>query len=138
MVKAGWASGCLHRWLHFSPQRITIEGEGSLLNRPMDFFDEILPKLGVEIRSNMGKLPLQMKGPLVPSNIHTDGSLSSQFLTGLLMAYAASDAKNITIEVSNLKSRPYIDLTLSVMRVFGLKVPANRNIILFIFLPKTG
>jgi 3-phosphoshikimate 1-carboxyvinyltransferase len=106
-------------------QKITIEGEGSLLNRPMDFFDEILPKLGVEIRTNMGKLPLQIRGPLVPANIHIDGSLSSQFLTGLLMAYAASDAKNITIEVSNLKSRPYIDLTLSVMRVFGLKVPAN-------------
>src|SRR5580700_3697921 len=57
---------------------ITIEGEGSLLNRPMHFFDEILPKLGVEIRSNMGKLPLQIKGPLVPVNIQTDGSLSSQ------------------------------------------------------------
>jgi 3-phosphoshikimate 1-carboxyvinyltransferase len=116
---------------------ITIEGEGSLLNRPMDFFDEVLPKLGVEVRSNMGKLPIQIKGPLVPSNIQTDGSLSSQFLTGLLMAYAASDAKNITIEVSNLKSRPYIDLTLSVMRAFGLKVPVNRNYQSFYFSSET-
>ena len=41
----------------------------------------------------MGKLPLQLKGPLMPANIQTDGSLSSQFLTGLLMAYAASDAQ---------------------------------------------
>ncbi len=100
---------------------MTIEGEGSLLSRPMDFFDEIFPKLGVEVVSNMGKLPLRLKGPLVPANIQTDGSLSSQFLTGLLMAYAASDAKNVTIEVSNLKSRPYIDLTLSVMRAFRTK-----------------
>src|SRR5664279_4701473 len=106
---------------------MTIEGEGSLLSRPMDFFDEIFPKLGVDTRSNMGKLPLQLKGPLVPSNIQTDGSLSPQFLTGLLMAFAASDAKDVSIEVKNLKSRPYIDLTLSVMRAFGLKVPENHD-----------
>ncbi len=87
----------------------------------MDFFDEIFPKLGVEVQSNMGKLPLQLKGPLVPANIETDGSLSSQFLTGLLMAYAAADARDVTIEVSNLKSRPYIDLTLSVMRAFRIE-----------------
>ncbi len=112
---------------------MTIEGDGSLLGRPMDFFDEILPKLGVEVVSNMGKLPLRLKGPLVPSNIQTDGSLSSQFLTGLLMSYAAADAKNVTIEVSNLKSRPYIDLTLSVMEAFGLKLPVNKSYESFYF-----
>jgi 3-phosphoshikimate 1-carboxyvinyltransferase len=112
---------------------ITIEGEGSLLNRPMDFFDEIFPKLGVEVLSNMGRLPLQLKGPLVPVNIQTDGSLSSQFLTGLLMAYAASDAQDVRIEVSNLRSRPYIDLTLSVMRDFGLKLPENNDYRSFYF-----
>ena len=112
---------------------MTIEGDGSLLGRPMDFFDEILPKLGVEVVSNMGKLPLRLKGPLVPSNIQTDGSLSSQFLTGLLMSYAAADAKNVTIEVSNLKSRPYIDLTLSVMGAFGLKLPVNKSYESFYF-----
>ncbi|HTB25319.1 MAG TPA: 3-phosphoshikimate 1-carboxyvinyltransferase [Puia sp.] len=120
-----------------SPERITIEGEGSLLNRPMNFFDEVLPKLGVEVRSNMGKLPIQIKGPLIPSNIQIDGSLSSQFLTGLLMAYSASDAKNINIEVRNLKSRPYIDLTLSVMCAFGLKVPVNKNYNTFYFSSET-
>ena len=35
---------------------MTIIGEGSLLSRPMDFFDEVLPQLGVEIASNNGKL----------------------------------------------------------------------------------
>jgi 3-phosphoshikimate 1-carboxyvinyltransferase len=116
-----------------STRTMTIEGEGTLLSRPMDFFDEIFPKLGVDVRSNLGKLPLQLKGPLVPTNILTDGSLSSQFLTGLLMAYAASDAKDVTIEVINLRSRPYIDLTLSVMREFGLKVPENKNYHSFYF-----
>jgi 3-phosphoshikimate 1-carboxyvinyltransferase len=119
-----------------SDHPMIIEGGGSLLNRPMNFFDEIFPILGVEVRSNAGKLPLQLQGPLVPANVQTDGSLSSQFLTGLLMAYAASDAKNVTIEVSNLKSRPYIDLTLSVMRDFGLKLPQNNHYRFFYFSPE--
>jgi len=110
-----------------SEKEITINGEGSLLTRPMDFFDEILPKLGVSIQSSNGKLPLKIKGPLVPKNIEIDGSLSSQFLTGLLMAYAASDAKDVSIKVNNLKSKPYVDLTLDVMKQFGLKLPENRN-----------
>jgi 3-phosphoshikimate 1-carboxyvinyltransferase len=114
-------------------RRITINGEGSLLSRPMDFFDEILPQLGVEVLSNNGKLPIKIKGPLQPKNIVIDGSLSSQFLTGLLMAYAAADASNLSIKVNNLTSKPYIDLTLDVMKQFGLKVPENRNYEEFIF-----
>ena len=116
-----------------SESTVTIEGEGSLLNRPMDFFDNIFPSLGVDVRSNMGKLPLEVRGPLIPANVQTDGSLSSQFLTGLLLAYSAVNAKDVTIGVTNLKSRPYIDLTLSVMRAFGLKIPENRNYCQFYF-----
>ena len=67
-----------------------INGEGSLLTRPMDFFDEVMPQLDVKIKSNNGKLPIKLKGPLQPKNIEIDGSLSSQFLTGLLLAYAAA------------------------------------------------
>src|SRR5207342_2026790 len=110
-----------------SENEMLINGEGSLLTRPMDFFDEVLPELGVEIFSNKGKLPLKIKGPLQPKNIEIDGSLSSQFLTGLLLAYAALDAKDVTIKANNLKSKPYVDLTLSVMESFLLKVPENRN-----------
>jgi len=110
-----------------SDQEITINGTGSLTTRPMDFFDEILPQLGVSVKSNNGKLPLKIKGPLQPRNIEIDGSLSSQFLTGLLLAYAASNASDVSIKVNNLKSKPYIDLTLDVMKQFGLKVPENKN-----------
>jgi 3-phosphoshikimate 1-carboxyvinyltransferase len=52
--------------------------------------------------------------------------LSSQFLTGLLFAYAAAGAKDVAIRVNNLKSRPYIDLTLEVLKRFGWMVE-NRN-----------
>ena len=105
-----------------SDQSITVDGIGSLLNRPMHFFDTIFPKLGIEIQSQAGYLPIQIKGPLKPANIEVDGSLSSQFLTGLLMAFAATENTNAVIEVQGLKSKPYIDLTLSVLNTFGWKV----------------
>lgn len=110
-----------------SEKLITIKGEGSLLTRPMDFFDKILPQLDVRIKSSNGRLPLVIQGPLHPASIEVDGSLSSQFLTGLLMAYSAAGAKNVTIKVNNLKSKPYVDLTFNVMKQFGLKVPLNHN-----------
>lgn len=114
---------------------ISVKGSGSLSKRPMDFFDEVLPQLGVEVKSNSGYLPIQIKGPLQPKNITVDGSLSSQYLTGLLFAYAASEAKNVSIKVTNLASRPYVDLTLQVLESFGLKVPENRNYEEFYFPP---
>lgn len=116
-----------------SNQVITINGSGSLLTRPMDFFDEVLPQLGVRISSHDGKLPMTVQGPLQPKNITVDGSLSSQFLTGLLLAYAAAGAKNVSIRVNELKSKPYIDLTLDVMAKFGLNVPENKKYEEFIF-----
>ena len=118
-------------------KEVTINGEGSLLNRPMNFFDEILPLLNVKIKSQNGKLPLIVQGPLEPKNIEIDGSLSSQYLTGLLMAYAAADAKDVSIRVNNLASKPYIDLTLDVMRRFGLKLPENKNYEEFYFSKET-
>ncbi|MEP6747091.1 MAG: 3-phosphoshikimate 1-carboxyvinyltransferase [Bacteroidota bacterium] len=116
-----------------SEKQITINGNGSLATRPMNFFDEVLPQLGVKVQSRKGKLPLIIQGPVEPANITVDGSLSSQFLTGLLMAYAAADAKDVSIAVTDLKSRPYIDLTLNVMKQFGLKVPENKNYQSFYF-----
>ncbi|MBU6261600.1 MAG: 3-phosphoshikimate 1-carboxyvinyltransferase [Bacteroidetes bacterium] len=105
-----------------SSDPITITGMGSLTTRPMHFFDEILPQIGVSITSDAGKLPLHIQGPIKPQNITVDGSLSSQFLTGLLMAYGGAGASDCTITVSNLKSKPYIDLTLAVMQHFGWNV----------------
>jgi len=108
-----------------SKQAITINGTGSLLKRPMNFFDEIFPQLDIEVESNEGMLPIKIKGPLQPKDITIDGSLSSQFLTGLLMAFAKAVKQPVTITVSNLKSKPYIDLTLQVMAHFGYVVENN-------------
>jgi 3-phosphoshikimate 1-carboxyvinyltransferase len=115
---------------------INITGEGSLQKRPMDFFDEIFPQLGIEITSTEGKLPLKIKGPLQPKDITIDGSLSSQFLTGLLFAIGQSVTDECTITVKDLKSKPYIDLTLNIMQHFGFNV-VNENYERFIITPKT-
>jgi 3-phosphoshikimate 1-carboxyvinyltransferase len=120
-----------------SNNEVTINGSGSLLSRPMNFFDEVLPSLEVKIKSNNGKVPIVLKGPLQPKDITIDGSLSSQYLTGMLMAYSAADAKAVTIKVNDLKSIPYIDLTLSVMKAFGMKMPMNKDYKEFYFEEKT-
>jgi 3-phosphoshikimate 1-carboxyvinyltransferase len=116
-----------------SSKELLVTGSGSLLKRPMNFFDDIFPLLGIKIQSNEGKLPMKIHGPMQPSNIEVDGSLSSQFLTGLLMAYAASDASGVTITVNDLKSKPYIDMTLRVIKSFGMKLPLVKNYREFIF-----
>jgi len=108
-----------------SEQPITINGTGSLVTRPMNFFDEIFPQLGISISSREGKLPLHIKGPVQAKPITIDGSLSSQFLTGLLMAFGKAVKEPVTITVNNLKSKPYIDLTLQVMKHFGYEVVNN-------------
>ena len=110
-----------------SDKKITVIGSGSLSKRPMDFFDEVLPQLAVQVKTNEGYLPLEITGPLQPKNILVDGSLSSQYLTGLLFAYSAANANDVTIKVKNLSSRPYVDLTLKVLEAHGLKVPENKN-----------
>lgn len=114
---------------------ITFTGEGSILKRPMNFFDEILPLLNVEVHSNSGKLPVTLHGPLLPKNITVDGSLSSQFLTGLLFAFAKACKTPVAIIVKDLSSKPYIDLTISVLKSFGFRIE-HRNYEVFTIFPR--
>jgi 3-phosphoshikimate 1-carboxyvinyltransferase len=114
---------------------VIFTGEGSILKRPMSFFDEILPLLDVEVNSNHGKLPITLRGPLHPKNITVDGSLSSQFLTGLLFAFAKSCTTPVRITVKDLSSRPYIDLTISVLKSFGFRIE-NQNYEIFSIFPR--
>ena len=114
-------------------KEIKVNGNGSLLTRPMEGFAEIFNQLGIEYTSKDDKLPVTICGPLVPRNIEIDGSLSSQYLTGILMAYSAAKAKDVTIFVHGLKSKPYIDLTLSVLKSFKMKVPQNHDYKSFYF-----
>jgi len=114
--------------------KIIVNGRGSLLQRPLKMLEEVLPLLDVQLHSNQGKLPLGLTGPLKAKDIHIDGSMSSQLLTGLLFAYAAVSAPaDRIITVDSLASKPYIDLTLNIIRHFGLQVPVNEHYERFVF-----
>ena len=88
--------------------KIKLNGNGSLLKRPMELFDQILPDLEVDFQSNNGKLPFLIKGPLKPKSIEIDGSLSSQFISGLIYAYIGSKSlSNQSIKLLNPSSTPW-------------------------------
>ena len=102
-------------------QTIIFEGKGSLKMRPMNIVVEALVQLGVKVEMENGFLPLKITGPINAGEIEIDGSLSSQLLTGLLIALPLAGDDSI-IKVKNLKSKPYIDMTLSIMEQFGITV----------------
>ena len=97
----------------------TIEGEGSLLVRPQTFFQDHLPQMGVKVESNEGKLPMVIHGPLKGGEMNVDGSMSSQFLSGLLMALPLIENDSI-LNVKDLKSVPYAEMTVATLRAFGI------------------
>lgn len=107
------------------PAEITISGGGSLKKRPMLMIEEALSQLGVQCKSSGGFLPLTIHGPIKGGNLEIDGSVSSQLLTGLLMALPLA-VKNSVIKVNNLKSKPYIDMTLQILKDFGISIE-NKN-----------
>lgn len=118
---------CVASLLNYS---IEINGEGSLLSRPIAVFEHVFPELSVNINSNFGKLPIVVKGKMKPKNIVVDGAVSSQFLSGFIFAYAYLFKNNIlkktvTIQVNDLSSKPYVDVTIDVLKAFGLPAPLN-------------
>lgn len=98
-----------------------IEGEGSLLKRPMLFFEKYLPELGAKINSEEGFLPLCIEGPMSGKKIEIDASEGSQYLSGLLMALPLL-TENSELKVSKLVSKPYIEMTLKTLRQFGIEI----------------
>lgn len=103
---------------------ITIEGHGSILSRPMDLMIEPLRSLGVEVKSNGGYLPIEVCGPIKGGEVSCDGSLSSQFLTGLLIALPSAQQDSV-VRVDRAVSKPYIDMTIDVLKSFGVEVTHN-------------
>ncbi len=104
----------------------TLSAQGSLKTRPVGMIEAPLAELGVVCRSNAGFPPLTVKGPMRGGRVSFDGSLSSQFLTGLLTSLPACEGDS-ELTVSKLRSRPYVDLTISVLERFGVKVEWNKT-----------
>ena len=109
-----------------NPTPITIEGEGTLLYRPMTMMIEPLRQLGVQVRDGGGFLPIEVQGPMHGGDITVDGSVSSQFITGLLLALPLAQ-EDTTLHVTSPVSTPYIDMTIETARLFGVEIMHNEG-----------
>lgn len=105
-------------------QELTIRGRGSLMRRPIGMIEEPLRALGAECRTNGGLPPIKIKGPIHGGRVEVDGSLSSQFVSGLLMALPLCN-EDSEIAAAGLKSRAYVGMTQSAMASFGVKTPPD-------------
>ncbi|MEJ5255142.1 MAG: 3-phosphoshikimate 1-carboxyvinyltransferase [Acidimicrobiales bacterium] len=102
----------------------TLDGAPPLRARPMADGIAALRRLGIDVveRGEPGHLPLTVQGPPRTSSTQVPGDVSSQFLSGLLLA-APSYPEGLDIEVATpLVSAPYVEMTVSVMRSFGAAV----------------
>ncbi len=102
-------------------QTVTIDGRGTLLSRPVSMMYEPFRQLGVDFRADHGHVPIEVTGPCRGNEVTLDGSLSSQFLTGLLLALPAR-GEEATVRVENPVSTPYIDITIDTARRFGVDI----------------
>ena len=103
------------------PVEITMAAANSLKKRPMSMIEEALVQLGVKCTSHNGFPPLTIHGPIKGGRCEIDGSVSSQLLTGLLMALPLA-VKDSVVKVNNLKSKPYIDMTIQILNSFGITI----------------
>jgi 3-phosphoshikimate 1-carboxyvinyltransferase len=103
----------------------TLTGEPRMYERPIGHLVDALRSLGADITylENENYPPLKIVGTgLKAGNIEIDGTISSQFLTSVLMSAPLADG-DITITVKgDLVSKPYIDITLDLMSKFGVQV----------------
>ena len=105
---------------------ITIQGEGTLRYRPMTMMIEPLRQLGVTVRDGGGFLPIEVQGPIHGGEVNVDGSVSSQFITGLLLALPLAE-EDTTLHVDSPVSTPYIDMTIDTASRFGIKIMQNKG-----------
>lgn len=101
-------------------QPITLAASGSLQLRPMDML-EAIRVLGVSCKTDNGHAPISVQGPMKGGFIGIDASVSSQFLTGLLLALPLCEDGS-RISAYNLKSLPYVRMTIGLLRRFGVAI----------------
>ncbi|QLB18919.1 3-phosphoshikimate 1-carboxyvinyltransferase [Mannheimia granulomatis] len=109
--------------------QVILTGEPRMKERPIKHLVDALRQVGADVQylENEGYPPLAITNSgLKGGKVQIDGSISSQFLTALLMAAPLADG-DMEIEImGDLVSKPYIDITLAMMKDFGVLVE-NRN-----------
>lgn len=102
-------------------REVKFIGEGSLLNRTIGEYMDILPAHHVQVESD-GKLPVTISGKLTNGSYAVNGNISSQYITGLLFALSVLDGDSAIILKTPLQSKPYVDMTVKVMADYGVCV----------------
>ena len=100
----------------------TLTGDDSLKKRPMQPILDALERMGVKTESNEGRPPIHINGKIQGKEISINGDISSQFISALLIiAPRLPDGLIINVE-GKLVSKPYVDLTIAIMKKFGVDV----------------
>lgn len=100
---------------------VTFTGQGRLPQRPIGEYLDILPVHGVSVKCD-GTLPMEISGQLRNGSYEVSGDVSSQYITGLLLALSVLDGDSAIILKTPLQSKPYVDMTVKVMNDFGVQV----------------
>ena len=102
---------------------IRLNGSDKMNTRPMADMLAALAGAGVTIEaSDGGRLPLRIKGPIKSNVIRISGAVSSQYISALLLI-AGRSAQGLSIELtSEPVSRPYIAMTIELLKIFGLEI----------------
>lgn len=131
--ESGLAARMMTPILALRNESVKLTAKAALETRPMLFLVDILPVLGVAVKSSGAGFPAEIKGPIKVQDVSIDGALSSQFLTGLILAFSVNAKEDVAINVRNLVSKPYVELTLKVMADFGFPIPRNNGFEKFYF-----
>lgn len=100
----------------------TFVGTKRLGERPLDVYYEIFDKQNIEYTNTNGVLPLTVKGKLNSGEYYMSGSVSSQFVSGLLFSLSLLEEDSIINITDNTESVGYIDLTIDMMKKYGVIV----------------
>ena len=103
------------------PGSFKITGEGTLLNRPLTFFNDYFKNKIPFFSDTNGHLPIHMQGGFPGGELTVSGKLSSQYISGLLMALPLAKEDSI-VHVEDLNSKPYVQMTLNTLLQFGIAV----------------
>lgn len=96
-------------------------GEGRLPQRPIDIYIRELSDKGITF-DYQNTMPFTLSGKLKSGDFYLEGDVSSQFVTGLMFALPLLDGDSKIIMKSRLESKPYADMTIASLKLFGVEI----------------